>query len=168
MKLISRSEAQKLGLTRYFTGQPCANGHVSERLTSNWMCATCNLNHVKARYKNNPQKVIERAIKYNKENPEKAKRAKKQWKINNISKVQQESARRRAVKARRTLPWLNAGHFLEIECIYKYCSALRKIGLDYEVDHIVPLRGATVSGLHVPWNLQVLPGSENASKGNRT
>lgn len=62
--------------------------------------------------------------------------------------------------------WLNAGHLFEMDCVYSYCSALRKAGLDFHVDHAVPLRGKTVSGLHVPWNLQILQGRENMSKGN--
>jgi len=72
----------------------------------------------------------------------------------------------RTAKADRMPNWLNSGELFEMECVYNYCSALRKVGFDYHVDHAVPLRGSSVSGLHVPWNLQVLPGRENMSKGN--
>jgi hypothetical protein len=82
-------------------------------------------------------------------------------------KFAMKTRKRKIAKLQRTPFWLNAGQEFEMECIYKYCAALRSMGFDYEVDHIVPLQGKTVSGLHAPWNLQILTASENASKGNR-
>lgn len=40
-------------------------------------------------------------------------------------------------------------------------------GIRFEVDHVVPLRGRSVSGLHVPHNLRLLTRQENMAKGNR-
>lgn len=90
-----------------------------------------------------------------------------QWSQNNLEKKREHRAKRRAVSKLATPSWLNDGHRLEIKSVYYYCSALRKVGLNYEVDHIVPLRGKIVSGMHVPWNLQVIPTAENRSKGNK-
>lgn len=82
-------------------------------------------------------------------------------------KFAMKTRKRKVAKLQRTPFWLNAGQDFEMECIYKYCASLRSIGLDYEVDHIIPLQGNDVSGLHVPWNLQVITGAENSAKGNR-
>lgn len=51
----------------------------------------------------------------------------------------------------------------EVDGIYMFCSLFK----GFEVDHIIPLNGKLVSGLHVPSNLQVLPITENRSKGNK-
>ena len=40
-KLVSREEAKRLGLKRYFTGEPCKHGHVAERFVSSTHCSTC-------------------------------------------------------------------------------------------------------------------------------
>ena len=167
MKIISRFQAKDQGLVRYFTGKPCAKGHLSERRVSNWMCVSCGNEHDSKFYKLNPKSKIAIATKWNQKNKIRHKEHLSNWKKNNIGIVNQDTAKRRASKIQRTPNWLNAGQEFEMECIYKYCASLRSIGLDYEVDHIVPLKGKTVSGMHVPWNLQLLRASENASKGNR-
>lgn len=56
----------------------------------------------------------------------------------------------------------------EIYLAYKKCTELRKLGFDMHVDHVIPINGKTVSGLHVPWNLQVIPAKQNLTKKNST
>ena len=74
----------------------------------------------------------------------------------------------RAKGVRKAQPnWLTEDHKFFIEEIYE----LRKLrteatNVEHHVDHIVPLRGKDVCGLHVPWNLQVITATENLSKSN--
>ena len=84
------------------------------------------------------------------------------WTRRNASKVRANVSERRAKKLQATPPWLTAA--MRAEVLEKYKSA-RELGL--VVDHIVPLRGRTVSGLHVPWNLQLLTAIANKKKANK-
>jgi 5-methylcytosine-specific restriction endonuclease McrA len=65
----------------------------------------------------------------------------------------------------RTPDWSGAA---KIEKIYKLCEDLTATtGIPHEVDHIIPLKGKFISGLHVPENLQILPREQNRSKYNK-
>lgn len=66
-----------------------------------------------------------------------------------------------------TPKWLSVDHKTTISQIYQQCKKLTELtGVKHQVDHIVPLKGKTVSGLHVPWNLQILTASDNSKKKN--
>jgi hypothetical protein len=70
-------------------------------------------------------------------------------------------------RALATPKWLTAAQRDEMRAMYRTAKAMSKKGHRYSVDHIVPLRGLRVCGLHVPWNLEITPLRENQSKNNR-
>lgn len=74
---------------------------------------------------------------------------------------------RRADKISATPPWLTEEQKEAMSEFYWLARDLFCVtGQNYHVDHIVPLKGKTVCGLHVPWNLQVLPADVNIAKSN--
>jgi len=91
-------------------------------------------------------------------NKEHYKAAKHQHYLSNKSLYIAKDAKRRAVKMSAVACWANME---EINLIYKYCP------VGYHVDHIVPLQGVLVCGLHCEHNLQYLPATDNLSKGNK-
>ena len=172
-----RHDAVLRGDTHYFTGYPCKNGHIEKRIVSNGCCMACvRLTATDRRALRTPEQLCadreysrQNAVVWRKNNPdhENTKVVKRRWTKENPEKTYANVAKRRSAKIRRMPNWLNAGHRLEIDSVYALCNAWRSIGFDYHVDHIAPLQGKSVSGLHVPWNLQILPAKENISKGNR-
>ena len=71
--------------------------------------------------------------------------------------------RRRQGKIKHCEIFMNAGELAEIQGLYDFCRIFK----GFEVDHIIPLNGKLVSGLHVLSNLQVIPTHENRSKQNK-
>ena len=71
-------------------------------------------------------------------------------------------------KVKRTPKWLTSEDHALIEAKYAMSKWLSEVvGAPYHVDHIIPLRGESVSGLHVPDNLAVMRAELNMSKGNK-
>ena len=104
---------------------------------------------------------------WHEENKERCNKNKRAWKKANKHKVNANTRMRQAAKLNATPPWLNEDHKFMLEEIYELRDLrTQATGVVHHVDHIVPLRGAEVCGLHVPWNLQVIPASANIRKGN--
>jgi hypothetical protein len=101
------------------------------------------------------------------QNRERSNAHKKRWNKQNAGAKRALDRKRFAAQKQRTPVWLDVVDCAEMEFTYIWCNALRSCGLDYHVDHIVPLQGKIVSGLHVPSNLQVIPAKLNLSKHNR-
>jgi hypothetical protein len=90
-----------------------------------------------------------------------------QWRKDHPEKAAEHALTRRARKLNATPAWLSAEDRLKIAEICNLREQLElQTGLKYHVDHIVPLQGKDVCGLHVPWNLQILTAEENCSKKN--
>lgn len=71
---------------------------------------------------------------------------------------------RKALIAERTPPWADTA---KIQAVYEEAEAFRSLGLEVHVDHVVPLQGKTVCGLHVHNNLRVILAAENIAKSNK-
>lgn len=184
MDIISLKTAKVKNLPKYFTGKPCKRGHISLRYTKDRRCIACRTEYKSKFWKENKKRLSEDNRKYRNENKEKENKRTRDYYHNNIDKFTQyrkknrekineylkqhyrknkkkyvaKTAKRKATKLKATVLWAN----LEaIDNIYRNCP------VGYHVDHIVPLQGKNVCGLHVENNLQYLKASLNKSKGNR-
>jgi hypothetical protein len=124
--------------------------------------------------KRNKQKMCDAANRYFakiKDDPDfRAKKAAltRNWAKNNPEKVAEMSARKRSSKLKRMPSWLSNDEKARIRDFYKIARMMSStFSVDYHVDHIIPLRGKLVSGLHVPWNLRILKAEENMVKSNK-
>jgi hypothetical protein len=86
----------------------------------------------------------------------------------NLDKHAAKETKRRAAKISRTPAWLTEDDHWMIEQAYELAALRTKMfGFAWEVDHVLPLQGKIVSGLHIPTNLQVIPATLNRQKNNR-
>ncbi len=191
MLVLSRKEAMSINAPFYNTGKPCKNGHVSDRYTSSGHCLSCKAdweskNHEKVdSYKQswaqrNPEAVRESVSTYYRRNTDERRAYSAQHYLQNredrLAKqkvYRQENPeiytaakqRRRAIELRALPAWANHDLIKEKFALAQQLSA--ETGIPHEVDHIIPLRGRNVCGLHREDNLQVIPASENRKKNNK-
>jgi 5-methylcytosine-specific restriction endonuclease McrA len=101
-------------------------------------------------------------------NPEAMNAPKRAWKKANPGAVLSSTVQRKNAAAALPVGWLSWIDQLRLKETYDLAKAVTmQTGIKHHVDHIVPLRGRAVRGLHVPWNLQILPAKANIFKGNR-
>ena len=89
-----------------------------------------------------------------------------EWRKINTGRVNGYTASRRAQQARATVKWANSERITEF---YSLAAAWNSIWPEdtVHIDHIVPLNGKTVSGLHTEHNMQIIRSITNSEKGNR-
>ena len=127
------------------------------------------VNAAKKKYAdNNREAVRQRIMKWRESNKERMKAARKAWRDANKHKSQAYVRKRQAAQRQRVPNWLSKEDFWLIEEAYELAVRRTKLfGFQWDVDHILPLQGKTLSGLHTPTNLQVIPAVVNSSKGAR-
>lgn len=118
--------------------------------------------------KNNPEKAAARHQRYRVRHPERLRLRALTTQRKNPARVNANTQMRNARKTKAAPKWLNRIQKLEMKEWYNLAKWMeRHYGNKWHVDHIIPLKGKNVSGLHVPWNLQVITADENIKKGNR-
>lgn len=178
MKKITRSKAIKLGLVRYYTGVPCRNGHISERMVRAWKCLQCKREKYKRWKKRHPDKyrqMLEKkmektkrlsryrwfrdrralyAKEYAQRNREKVKEKKRKYKKTISFRLERKRARfNRRAKIKGTF---NSDDILIL--LYKQqhrCAICKEKGIrkGYDIDHKVALCNG---GANSPDNLQLV------------
>lgn len=147
------------------------------------ICKECRKGEHVDRYAANKEDWNKRAAAWRKENKEAVKKIDKryrennketrlkqtsEWKKNNKGRVNFLNSTRYASKLERTPNWLTEEDLIHINCLYQLAAMrTRESGYVWHVDHIIPLNGETVSGLHVPSNLRVIPAVDNLRKSNK-
>ncbi len=168
MTLPDLTRAREMGSYLYW-GSPCKYGHTPVRYTKYGHCVTCERlrrnslqmwqrAYAKRHYQENRQDYIERAASWKQENPQRRKEIVRQWGRDNPLKRREERYRRIAAQLQRTPAWADQQ---AIKQVYLNCPD------GFEVDHIIPLRGKLVSGLHIANNLQYLTPEDNMKKLNK-
>lgn len=144
----------------------CYYKHVGGKYGVRAQCKTCRNTKVADYAKQNPEKTAGYQAKS--EQRLEVKLYRSSYRKQNKSYFLSKNSEYRARKIKASPTWLSAEQKAEIMSFYEHAKDCKAVsGQDYEVDHIVPLKGKDICGLHVPWNLQVLPSDLNRKKSNK-
>ena len=117
---------------------------------------------VKESHSKKPEYYTQKSLEWAKENRDRhLKNRRNHYARNSATEI--ERVHRRQGKIKQGNISMSQAEQAEVQGLYDFC----KIFKGFEVDHIIPLNGKEVSGLHVLGNLQVLPISINRSKSNK-
>ena len=138
-----------------------------KRIAKEWYERNKQLTKDRARARDiaNPEQAAARKAKWREENREQHNAINREWFANNKDKRASYQAKRKATILQRTPAWDPNTHLIMAK--YQLAAMLTKAsGIEHHVDHIIPLQGKKVSGLHTFANLRVIPGSDNVKKSN--
>jgi 5-methylcytosine-specific restriction endonuclease McrA len=162
--VISRNDAVALGMTYYFTGLPCPNGHIDQHRVINRHCLVCDRNRKAAYYYNNQDTITDYGHQYYIANSQTIKAKVKQWREQNPDRRRVHGETRRARKA-STLGEFTAADLAKLRALQKKCHICGKRFTKCDpatIDHIIPLaRG----GVHNASNIALAHRDCNSSKG---
>ena len=120
-----------------------------------------------AEYQKNADTRRAKSLEYYYANHEKSKKLQLERQKLRPEVAAAATAKRRALKLQRTPAWLTDFDKLKMKCLYSVAAMLTRENKEpWHVDHVIPLQGELVSGLHAPNNMRVLRGKENISKHN--
>ena len=132
---------------------------------------------LRARYRSwleaNPDKAKAACDRWRTNNKERSLRTAQEWKHKNREAVREYTRAYFKARPEQNRAYANARRAARLKATPSWVDteALRRVYLDCPdgmvVDHIYPLKGKNICGLHVPWNLQYLTHRENSIKGNR-